>query len=72
MEEGREAKLGDKFLTSTTLSIFTASPLPPFPFFPVHKNNIVFIEQLWENSGNYEEADRKMSSIILPPRGGRY
>lgn len=59
----------DKFLTSTTLSIFTASPLPPFSFFPVHKNNIVFMEQLWEDSGNDEEADRKMSSVTLPPGG---
>lgn len=58
-------------LPQHTVCFYCLSPTT-FPFSFSHKNIIVLLEQLWGKSGNYEEADGKMSSITLPPRVGSY
>lgn len=66
MDGGRAAEFSAVCSFTSTRSLFSCLSSTTFPFSSAHKNNIVLLERLWGKSGNYEDADRKMSSIILP------
>lgn len=63
MEKGREAKLGTiNSFTATTLSVFTVSLLPSFPFFFLIKIALCS----WNNFGKNQKILKKQTGKCNP------